>query len=151
MVGRLVQEEDVRLHRQRGCQHRPAELTAGHLGCLLLRVHAQARQVPFRRHRINRRRPVGGPRQGTGGAAGACGGLLAQIRDTSGAVKPPGAAVGRIQAGDYPEKSAFPGTVSPDQTEPVAGFQGQRNVFKQIGAPVAEGDILECDQCHIFR
>ena len=119
MVGRLIQQKNIRIGRQRAGERRAARLAAGNLLRVFIagereRLHQTlgGMQVVERRqaraHIIAQRRKAGEIR------------LLRHVANGSAGLQEARAVIGLDQAGGDPEQRRFAGAVAPDQRRAVA-------------------------------
>ena len=142
VVGRLIEEDDVRLGRQHPGQGRAAGLAAGEPGRILVALQSQrveqicaAIVVVARLHAvldIAKR----------GGEAGEVR-LLRQVADGDARLQEAAAGIGFDLAGGDLEQGGFAGAVAADKRDLVAGGHRQLSAFEHRRAADRQPDILQ--------
>jgi hypothetical protein len=156
MVGRLVEDEQLRLGDQRAGEHEPPALPARQRGDRGLEALGQRRQlraaeqpgedVPDRRLTLERV-GIAIPQQLLGGRATAV--QLVALGDqdaVQGGRAGDRSLVGRMRAGDQPGQGRLARPVVTDDADPLAGVESERDVMQDGVAAVALGDRLEVDE-----
>ena len=177
MVGRLVQQQQIRLEKQRlgeGHAHPPAAGIFAHGAHLRRHVKAQAGE-----HRGGARRrgigadglqPVmdfgravsgGGLRLQQQGAAlqisrqhgveqigGTGGGFLRHIAHAGALSEANGTAIGLDLPGNRLEKGGFTGAIAPHQADFAAGIDHEAAIVQQGSAGHPQGHVLKHQHCH---
>ena len=144
MVGRLVEQQDVRRRRQRPCQRRAPHLAARERR----RVFGAAQPELFQQ--VARPVVVGvgvghQPRldiRERGGEAGQVG-FLRQIADGGAGLGEAAAGVLFHQAGGDAQQGGLARAVPPDQADPVAGGHRQSGAGQQRGGAEGQVDVLQ--------
>ena len=151
VVGRLVEHEQVGLLHQRGRQRRPGAArrrTAGRTPSRARAPAARARPAPRARRR---RRPIRGSRRrrrrdrGPSRASSSIGRWL-----TVAIVMPPVRVTrpvsGCLEPDDQPQQRRLAAAVAPDDADPVAVADADRQVVEHGGRAVGLADRFEVDQ-----
>ena len=145
MVGRLVEEENIRRRGQDPRQRRAPRLAAGQLAGLFA-----ASQPELFQHRARGVVAVARPQSGFDirerrGEAGEIR-LLGQIAHQRSRLYENRAAVGLDQAGRHLQQRRFAGAVAPDQADPLAGADRQFGVGQKRRPAEGERDVFKLEK-----
>jgi hypothetical protein len=138
MVGRLVEQDQVGLFRERLGERRPPRLASGQALRRLLRIEPEGleRGVGHIALRAPGRGVVTDRRPGDLR-------LLQHHGDTNAGLQEAVAGVGLHQAGQDAQKGRLAGPVAPDEAGPHAGLQAQVDAVEQGGRTIGEAHILQ--------
>ena len=139
MVGRLVEEQDVGLGRERAGERRAAALAAGEARRVFLAGEAEGFEEIARAVRIVARRQPGLD-EGSGGREAGEVRLLRQVADGHRRLEEAAAAVGLDQPGGDLEERRLARAVAPDQAQALARADRQLGAVEQRRA--AEGQAM---------
>ncbi len=142
MVGRLVEEENIRRRGQNPRQRRAPRLAAGQLAGLFA-----ASQPELFQHRARGVIAVARPQSGLDiserrGEAGEIG-LLGQIAHQRSRLHENRAAVGLDEACRHLQQRRLAGTVAPDQADPLAGADRQFGIGQERRPAEGERNVFE--------
>jgi hypothetical protein len=156
VIGRLVEQQDVRLTGQRLGEERAPFQAAGKSGKLLMRGQAHFRREVLETH-------VGLPflLVPIGAQAGVehlhdraldvVGNFLDQPRHHGGVGQDQLAVVRRFLAGDDPHQARFASAVAADQADALARLDLEIDLVEQGCGTVFEGDLAKLEERHMER
>ena len=145
MVGRLIEQQDIRRRRQNARQRRAARFAARQLGGIFVAVQFQLLQEKTGSMRIvARRQPgadIGQCRLGAGEIR-----LLRKITNGRIRVHEPGAAIAINQAGRDLEQGGLAGAIAADKADALTRRNRKFRAFEQRGATKGQRDIAQLNE-----